>query len=226
MLSKREEFKKAILLRKKGQSYTEISKVVSVSKSTLSLWLSKIELSTVQYQSLHKKQNEGRLKGALIRKGKREKDQANIIMKAHKEISQISNRELWLLGIMAYWCEGAKQKSNNISQPVVFSNSDPILVKLFISWLRNVCMIKDNDIVYSLYIHKNADIQAAQSNWSNILGISEDLIGKPILKKHKLKTKRHNIGSTYNGLIRIAVKRSTNLNRKITGWVQGINQNI
>lgn len=48
MFAKLEEKKKAIILRKKGFSYTEIIKEVAVSKSSLSLWLSKYPLTKFQ----------------------------------------------------------------------------------------------------------------------------------------------------------------------------------
>ncbi len=81
MLAKREEFKKAVNLRKKGKSYSEIAKLISVSESTLSLWLRKIQLSSEQYQILNSRQREGQIKGALIRKQEREENQKYIIQK-------------------------------------------------------------------------------------------------------------------------------------------------
>ena len=44
------------------------------------------------------------------------------------------------------------------------------------------------------------------------------------LKRHNIKTKRKNIGESYYGLINIRARRSTNLNRKISGWIEGIYQ--
>jgi len=47
-----EDYKKAIELRKKGLSYSEILKCVPVAKSTLSLWLRSVGLSKKQRQRL------------------------------------------------------------------------------------------------------------------------------------------------------------------------------
>jgi len=41
-------------------------------------------------------------------------------------------------------------------------------------------------------------------------------------KRHKINTKRTNIGKDYFGVLRVYVRRSVNLNRKISGWIEGI----
>lgn len=44
-------------------------------------------------------------------------------------------------------------------------------------------------------------------------------------KKHKINPSRK-INSNYNGLLRVCVKQSTNLNRKIMGWISGVTEFI
>ena len=41
-------------------------------------------------------------------------------------------------------------------------------------------------------------------------------------KHHRPQTYRYNTGDSYHGLVRIKVRRSANLNRRISGWIQGI----
>lgn len=224
MLLKRNELQKAITLRKQGKSYSEILKVVPVSQSTLSLWLRDIPLTKEQSRGLYYRRRVGQEKGALTRRKQREESQQKIFAKSITDISQISKRELWLLGIIAYWCEGTKQKENNVSQPVVFVNSDPFLLRLFVKWLRESCLIEEGNITYTLYIHKSADVAKSLDYWSKILGISENRFGKTFIKKHNITTVRKNTGISYHGLVRIMVRRSTDLNRKITGWIMGIDK--
>ena len=52
MLAKIEEKQKAIALRKRGYSYSEILAEVPVAKSTLSLWLRSVGLAKKQKQLL------------------------------------------------------------------------------------------------------------------------------------------------------------------------------
>lgn len=226
MLAKKVELQQAINLRLKGKSYSEIVDIVRVSKSTLSLWLRNVTLEESSKRILEGKKYQGQRKGGLAKKNYRLISQRNIELKALKEIDYISERELWLLGIIAYWCGGSKQKEQNISQRVIFSNSDPILLKLFIKWLKEICRIEKNDILHSIYIHESGDMNKALVYWSETLNVSKNKFSRTIIKRHIMKTNRKNIGNSYNGLVRIAVRRSTNLNRKIKGWVLGINNFI
>ena len=53
-------------------------------------------------------------------------------------------------------------------------------------------------------------------------GYSTLKFDKIYFKKHVVKSTRHNTQESYHGLLRVRVKRSTNLNRKIMGWIDGI----
>lgn len=222
MLAKKSERKKAIKLRKEGLSYSEIASRLLVSQASLSLWLRDIKLSKVQVEKLSIKKINGQAKGAKIRHEKRIIAQEKILKDSVRQIKILSRNDLFLLGIMAYWCEGAKQKENNVSQAVVFSNSDPLLIKLFIKWLKEICFLTDEDLKFSLYIHENANVIRAINFWSNELNIPKEKFNKPIFKRHIAETKRNNIGKSYVGLLRVTVRKSTNLNRQIEGWVKGI----
>lgn len=226
MLSKAKEHQEAIALRKQGKSYSEILSVIPVSKSSLSLWLRAVNLTKQQLAALLSRKKAGQIKGGLAKRKSRESQERVIINIAAREIKKVSRRELWLLGIIAYWCEGSKQKEENISQGVIFVNSDPFLLRLFIKWVKEFCFVKDKDIIYTLYIHETGNIAVALDYWSKTLGIKVEDLGKISIKKHNVLTKRKNRGKNYHGLIRISIRKSTNLNRKIRGWVMGINNLI
>lgn len=225
MILKTKEKEKAIKLRKQGFSYSEILRKVPVAKSTLSLWLRSIGLAKRQKQRLTEKKLNAMKLGWEACRQKRLRTTEEIKTKARNEIGKLSNRELWLIGIALYWAEGTKQKENNPSQKVRFSNSDPLMIKVFFRWLRKICKIPLRDLGFEIYIHETADIEEAKKYWSCILNLSVKNFQKIRLKKHKINTKRRNIGNKYHGLLAITVKRSTNLNRKIQGWINGICKN-
>ena len=54
-IRKIKEKEKAIILRKRGMTYSEILDVVSVAKSTLALWLQSVNLSKKQKQRITEK---------------------------------------------------------------------------------------------------------------------------------------------------------------------------
>jgi len=226
MILKLKEREKAIKLRKRGLSYSEILKQVPVAKSTLSLWLRNVGLTKKQRQRLTEKKILSQQKGARAKREQRIRLTKEIKRKAIKEVGEIDKKALWLIGTMLYWAEGAKQKENNPSQKVKFSNSDPLMIKVFLKWLQEICKIPLKDLNFEIYIHNTADIEGAKKYWPDILNIPKEKFQKIRLKKHKIKTIRRNIEENYHGLLNVTVKRSTNLNRKISGWIEGITQKI
>lgn len=215
---------KAINLRKKGFSYTEIRNKVPVSKSTLSLWLRNIELNSDQEARLRERMSQAHVFGARAQKKKRIKRTKLIVEKARGEIEAISKKELWLMGIMLYWAEGSKQKKHNPSQRVVFSNSDPLMIKIYLAWLRNCVGIKNNNIVFEIYSHQNHRKSERKmiDYWANITGYPAIFFDKIYYKEDKNNPFRKNRKKNYKGLLRIKVRKSTDLNRRITGWIEGV----
>jgi hypothetical protein len=69
------------------------------------------------------------------------------------------------------------------------------------------------------FLHENADVEAAQRYWIDITGATADQFAVPTLKRHNPVTVRKNVGETYHGCLRIDVKRSADLYRRIEGWV-------
>lgn len=223
MIQKLIERNAAIELRRQGFSYNEILQTIPVAKSTLSLWLRSVELTKRQKQRFTEKKKLAQIRAAQATQNKRIIKSISIRNTAKEEIDQITDREFKLIGAALYWAEGSKQKEHNVSEQVMFSNSDPNMITVFLRWLLNTCKISEQDLNFSLYIHKSGNIESAKNFWIKQLGIDRNLL-KVYLKRHFI-TKRKNIGNNYNGLIRIRVKRSTDLNRKIEGWIEGIYQN-
>lgn len=216
---KRKEKQLAIELRKKGYSYREIREKVPVSKSSLSLWLRSVGLSNRQKQRLTAK------KLAAMRRGWEKVYQnrldrvEKIVESAKNEVSQLIRNPLWLSGVMLYWAEGTKQKIWNPSARVQFNNSAPLMVKIFLQWIEKFFNIKRADYKLELYIHESADIRKSKSFWERTL---QEKVNVVYLKRHKISSYRHSIARDYHGLIRITVLRSTNMNRRINGWIEGV----
>lgn len=218
----------AIKLRKEGLSYSEIRKRVPVSKSTLSLWFKNVKLSKEQQQILYLKRCSASLRGAAARRKQRIEITRQIKDKARAQIANISKRELWLVGIMLYWAEGSKERDYRVTSGVTFTNSDPFMAQVFIKWLLTCLDIPEEDINLSIYIHetKKDQLDKVKKYWTSVTRFSTEKFGKIYFKKHKINSKRRNRDESYYGLLRIQVRRSTNLNRKIAGWIEGITANI
>lgn len=219
--------KKAIKLRKQGKTYSEILKEIPVAKSTLSLWLRGVGLSVRQHQKITEKRKQGQKRGAEGQRNKKIKKQTRLIKDAQDEIKSISHRELWLIGIALYWAEGSKEKEYNSGTRVSFSNSDPKMLALFIRWLKECVKVPDNYISSDLYIHEShkGNIEEILKKWSSLLKLPSSFFKHTYFKKNKIQTKRKNTGILYIGLLRVNIRASSDLNRKIAGWIKGIYTN-
>lgn len=226
MIPKTQERELAIKLRKQGLSYSEIRKQVPVSKSSLALWLHSVGLAKHHRQRLTEKKRASLKRGWDAWHMVRVKRTEKLLRTARAEVGRISKRELWLMGVMLYWAEGSKQKPHNISQGLIFSNGDPLMIQMFLMWLREAIKIAEDDIAFELYIHENCKprVPAILEFWGHLLKKEKNRI--PVyFKRDKIGTKRKNIGEKYYGVLRIRVRRSTDLNRKITGWIEGVCKN-
>ena len=224
MLPKNELKNKAIELRKRGFSYSEILKQISVAKSTLSDWLKDVGLSKRQKQKLTKKKLEAALRGGKARKDNRISITKKIYEESKKDIGDISRRELWLMGVMLYWAEGHKEKEYRPGSGVQFTNSDPQMIRLFLNWLDKNCGIKASEITFSIYIHENSKNRSEllREYWAGITGFKKDDFLQLYFKKGNIKTLRKNVGNSYFGVLRVKVKASSVLQRKIAGWIKGV----
>lgn len=136
---------------------------------------------------------------------------------AAREIGELSDREILIAGAMAYWCEGTKSKPQRRVERVVFINSDPALIGFFLRFLDTADIPRD-DLVFRVYIHESADVEAAHRFWLDLTGAQASQFRRPVLKRHNPKTVRKNVGEGYRGCLRIDVRRSRDLYRRIEGW--------
>jgi|SRR3989344_4944401 len=224
MLAKTEYKNKAIELRRKGLSYREILEQVPVAKSSLSLWLKSVKLAESQKQRLTDKKLASARRGAQKMKDIRIALTKKIKDKARGAVGRLSKRELWLIGIALYWAEGSKEKEHSPGSGTYFSNSDPRMIKLYLKWLLKCIDLPEEKIYFTIYLHENNKyrIDEVLHYWRTATSFSEKNFRYIYFKKHKVNTKRRNIGNIYFGLLKVAVIESSILNRKIQGWIEGI----
>lgn len=218
--------KQTIKMRKRGMTYSEILKKVPVAKSTLSLWLRSVGLAKKQKQKITKKRIKASKKGGLKKKQIRIDKTEKIKKDARKDIKDLTKRDLWLMGIMLYWAEGSKQKEHSPSVGVEFANSDYRMIQLYLRWLINILKVPKSDITFRVYIHKNSKVKMKDvlKFWVKKTGFREKDFKSTYFKKHNLKTNRKNTKRNYYGMLQVRVRVSTDLNRKITGWIEAVHK--
>ena len=211
----------AVAMRKEGRSYREIEAVAGVAKSTLSLWLRDIPLTEEQQLALTRRSPAGASKRArAIRAGAAQR-RACIESDARQQITQLSESELFVAGVVAYWAEGSKNKPWRTGARVSFLNSDPSMIRLFLSWLSLVGVDRER-LLFRVCIHESADVPEAERFWAEVVGIDATSLQRTTLKRHNPRTVRRNIGEGYYGCLCVAVRRSAELNLQIAGWFEGV----
>ena len=173
------ERRKAILLRNKGKTYSEIRGIIKVSKSTLSLWLKFYPLSTRQLQRVNKNKYRAIEKFRLTMRKKREKRLDQYYQAQQKRPLPFSRKELLIAGLLLYWGEGNKASSHTIS----LNNNDPGVLKFALYWLLKGLLIPKSKIKIYLHLYKDMDIEKEITYWSKMLDISKANFIKPYIKE-------------------------------------------
>lgn len=211
-----QEKEKAIALRKKGFSYNEILKEVSVAKSSLSLWLKDLPLTEQEKQSLKKRRDgnisRGRIKAAGVLTKRRLEREAYWYKEACVVFQKYKNEPLFHAGISLYWAEGSKRVSQ-----WGFTNSDEIMIEVLLLWLERYINIKRASLRFRLYIHKPYAHERCEEWWQKKLGISNSQFRKTIYKPTGLSVKKR---PEYRGCLRIEAPKSKHLLVKMKMWQQ------
>ncbi len=216
---------KARKQRSLGESIKIIAKNLNVSSSTVSLWCKDIQLSPKQIKRLERRAHDPnygkRLENSLKQQKIRIEKTDKLRREGIKEIGKLNKRELFIAGASLYWAEGFK--NDNLAG---FCNSDPDMIKFFLTWLRNCFGYKNKD--FRLRVGANEcfkeKVKEIETFWSNLTKIPREQFQKPFYQKVKWQ-KKYEHPENYHGVLRIRVKKSTDFLRKIKGFIEGLKLN-
>jgi transposase-like protein len=182
---------KAKEMRLAGKSISEICRATGIAKSTCSIWMQKIPVTKEIQKRIDELQAAGTLKGLAAIAARREMAQRELDMEAANIWSRLSisdSKDFWqVCASLLFWCEGSKQLSN-----MVFSNSDPAMIKIYLGALRNGFKIDEKKFRIHLHLHEYHDVPKQIQYWSEITGIPAEQFSKPYIKPHTGKRKRDN----------------------------------
>lgn len=175
----REKREQALALRKQQISYSEIKKVLNVSKSTLSLWLRDFPLSQERINELRGNSEKRIEKYRETRRKTKEKRLQGFYLEQKKKIFPLNKRDLFIAGLFLYWGEGSK----TISKEVFVSNTDPAVISVFIKWMEIIFKIAKSDLKFRMHFYENTDVKKEMAFWAKSLNVSESQFTKPYIKK-------------------------------------------
>jgi len=222
----RKDKQKAIALRKKGNSYAQINKILGVPKSTLSYWLKDTKLSESAKKKVSNRVYEKSIK-ALIRRNIKQtqvaQEKAEKIQKQSKvEVLKLKSNRLFIIGVCLYWAEGYKKGAYGSKwKGVDFANSDPEMINIMMTFFRKICKVKEDKFKIQIIAHKNVNFHKAIQYWSKVTSISKNQFFKTSYSINS-KSKRKN-NTLPHGTIHIRIN-NVELFHKIIGWIEGIKE--
>lgn len=157
------ERKEAEKLRRQGMTYRQIAKRLNVSKGTVSVWLSDLILSDEERLVLaancriisSDSGNGNRIKWEKLKQE---------VKSAYKPPLNDPN---FTLGLALYWGEGNKTGT------VGLVNTDPLLLKKFIIWIKDFFKEDYEDFVLTIHHYKPNEDNLIKHWWRQELGIEQ-----------------------------------------------------
>lgn len=212
----------ALSLRASGKSIKYIAKEVNISTSTASLWCRKVELTSEQKAFLSLKgQNHDLLRSyALKRHEEKVKRNEIIFNKSFGDIKELNKNEFFIAGLALYWAEGFKSKTE---QTIGFCNSDPAMIKFMIKWFKEFFNLTNTAFILRVEFnsaHKER-VGEIENYWSEVANIPLSQFNKPYLQK-ALHKRTYVNKSSYFGLLRIRLRKSSSSLVMMRGWLKGL----
>lgn len=136
------------------------------------------------------------------------------------EVGVLSKRELFLIGIALYWAEGFKHKDES---SLGLATMDVNMAKIYIRWLKECLNVEKVELSFRVTanIHYSEKISEMEEYWAHKLGVELCQFAKPFFQKTTQK-KTYSNNDSYFGVLRIRVRKSINILRKMRGWMAGL----
>ncbi|KKS19913.1 MAG: hypothetical protein UU79_C0007G0002 [candidate division WWE3 bacterium GW2011_GWE1_41_72] len=191
---------KALELRKQGYSINEIVQKLGIAKGTASVWVRSAVLDTAAQRRLKQRCEMG-YRNLDRYRTTRKMLRSNRYRLLRKYLKTYVSREaqdkhfLKCLCAFLFWAEGAKSLS-----VLHFTNSDPQMVKVFMSLLRSVYPIDETKLRVIMHLHEHHSEARTLNFWSKVTNVPKNRFNKTYVKPHTGINKR--VG--YKGCVRIA----------------------
>lgn len=162
------ERERARELRAQSWTLQEIADELGVAKGSVSVWVRDVEFTPKPRYRGHS----GHQPHPLHLKKLAEIERCRA--EAEAEYGELSSDQLDAFALGLYAGEGAKTPG-----AVSIANTNPLLLRLFVYWLRHNFDIEQERLRARLYLHQGLDIDAATAYWSAATSIPERQFQRP-----------------------------------------------
>lgn len=203
-------------LRVAGLSYREIAQIIPVAKGTLSLWCRDLELTPDQRERLRSLRPDAEVRRSVGMKRRQLALQRHEALRhaGRLEAARLARDPAWIAGTVAYWAEGAKR-----SNALLFSNSDPGLIILFLRWGSEFLEIAPERYSARMHLHRGQDEEERLLFWSAKTGLRAGQFGRAFIKPEGTG---HRKNVLYNGTLLVRVRTSADLLHRVEGWIDHV----
>ncbi len=205
--------KRATALRRRGRSITNIEKVLSIRRSTLSYWFRDLKLTVRQQEQLSRNRARAVEKNRELAIIWHRKDREERTQKAHdgavEVIEAADLRDTILLEIalaVLYRSEGFKKTVG-----IGLGNSEPIILRFFLTALMKVYDFDLLKVKCDLFLRADQNPSTEKRYWSTELGV-------PLSSFKSVMVDKRTVGSkTYPGYHGVCAVRcgSVDIQRKL-----------
>ena len=177
---------KAVRLRRKGLLYADIADRLGVAKSTVYFWTSKLELTDEQRLLVANTLTEAKRRQVLclmaLKKARWLRNEDAVSSRARSIVASagLSINHKRLLCATLFWCEGEK----DVSSGVRFINSDPLMIKKFLTLLRESFPLDESKFRTLVHLHDYHDAPVQLHYWSVLTEIPQNQFYKSYRKPH------------------------------------------
>jgi len=165
----------AIKLREQGLPINEIAKSLNVAKSSVSTWVREVKLTDEQIRKLKERNPAYNLNLCGARRRSELAREVRLNYQAEGAAQAKLGEPLHVQGCMLYWGEGSKDRVT-----CKFSNSDPAMLKLFLSFVRHYFQVKPEDMKAHVHVYTDNDLTLEEilTYWSRELDLPLERFGK------------------------------------------------
>jgi hypothetical protein len=211
-----EEREHARLLRHEGRSMKEIAQLVGASLSSVSYWVRDVPLTEDQRAALRWRNpavNGHRAGGAAIRR------RAQLLRQSYQAEGRALARRrnaAHAAGCMLFWAEGSRRRNT-----VVFTNSDPAMMRYFVAFLQSSFGLKDE--AFTVNCNLFADHAPRQSEieqfWLDTVGLPASCLRASTVNVYSKHSKKKRTNKLPYGTARVCV-HSTRVVQSLYGSIQ------
>ena len=178
--------KQAEDLRRRGLLYTQIAHELQVPKSTVHGWLRNLGLTPSEQVAIKASLAQSKAQAVVsmiaARRNSIAADERALAAEAANVVANASldkNTQKIICAVM-FWCEGQKDVGSGIK----FINSDPVMMRSFITLLRESFIVDESKFRALLHLHDYHDEQKQLTFWSEVTGIPLSQFYKSYRKPH------------------------------------------